>query len=251
MSLRYSCVHGVVLAGLRRVGRGDAAGVGHHDDHRLGLPGRDEVVEDELGVAALAGVGARPLRVVVAAAVVQVEHGILGVGIRLVARRQVDVHPLLFPGVVRVGRLLDLAVGDVGLGVERGVVEGGQGRQDGQRGRPRLRHRRHAAGPRPPGRPGGPPRPSSFGAWPWPAPGGLGSDFGSWAEAAGDPAEASPSTAIERSRRDASMVPDSGRGIGTAPYYQGGRRGGHLQPELSVELIPTLRQGTRGGDGDR
>ena len=53
--------------------------------------------------------------VVVAAAVVQVEHGIPGVAVGLVARRQVDVHPLLFPGVVRVGRLLDLAVGDVGL----------------------------------------------------------------------------------------------------------------------------------------
>src|SRR4051794_23469840 len=74
-------------------------------------------------------------------------------------------------------------------------------------------------GPRPPGRPGGPPGPSSFGTWPWPAPGGLASDFGSWADTAGDPAEASPSTAIARSRRDESMVPDSGSGIGTAPYY--------------------------------
>ena len=162
----------------------------------------------------------RPLRVVVAAAVVQVEHGIPGVAVGLVARRQVDVHPLLLPGVVRVGRLLDLAVGDVGLGVERGVVEGGQGRQDGQLGRPRLRHRRHAAGAPAAWPAGRPASPLVLRDLALARSGGLGSDFGSWAEAAGDPAEASPSTAIERSRRDASMVPDSGRGIGTAPYYR-------------------------------
>ena len=145
MSLRNSFEQASSSPGFGGLGEAMLPGVRHHDDHRLRLLRGDEVVEDELGVAAPAGVGARPRGVVVAAAVVQVEHRIPRLAVGLVARRQVDVHPLLFPGVVRVGRLLDLAVGDVGLGVERGVVEGGQGRQDGQLGRPRLRHRRHAA----------------------------------------------------------------------------------------------------------
>src|SRR4051794_20348587 len=103
-------------------------------------------------------------------------------------------------------------------------------------------------GPRPPVRAGPSPRPSSFGVWTWslPVPGGLGAAFESWAEVAGDPAEASPSTAIERRRRDASMVPDSGRGVDTATYYRNtsdgaapsGPRKSRITPDPKLDFCP-------------
>ena len=71
-------------------GRARAEGPGvtgrHDDDHRFGLLGRDEVVEDEAGTS-----NGRPRIVAVEGAVEEVEDGELAFP-RFVARRRVDVH---------------------------------------------------------------------------------------------------------------------------------------------------------------
>jgi hypothetical protein len=88
--------------------------VRHHDDHRPGAPGGDQVVEDLHGPAET-----RPFPFVAAIAVQQVEHGIPRLR-RLVSRRRVHQHPPLEPEGRRLvpnGR--ERAVRDVAVLVER------------------------------------------------------------------------------------------------------------------------------------
>ena len=115
---------GDALGGGRRAGRepgkvrraGQAA-VGHHHDHRPGLLLRQQVVEDEAGAADRA-----PARVLVAAAVQEVEDGVLRVA-AVVARRRVDVHaPLRVERARVIPGHADLAVGNVAVGLERGLL---------------------------------------------------------------------------------------------------------------------------------
>ena len=88
------------LAGAPRVA------VGHHHDHRLGLALGDQVVEDEVGAPL-----PDPAGLVLAAAVLQVEHGIARPGLRVVAGGQVDQRVPPRPGRLRrVPDLADLSV---------------------------------------------------------------------------------------------------------------------------------------------
>jgi hypothetical protein len=59
--------------------------VRHHDDHRLRSSAGDQVVEDEIGMALL-----DPASLIFAAAVLQIEHRVAHLGLRVVARRQIE-----------------------------------------------------------------------------------------------------------------------------------------------------------------
>ena len=106
--------------------------VGRHDDHRLGFGRRDQIVQEELCIAAPLRVFRRPCGIIVATAVVQVKDWVPGAGVAVIIRRQVDVHSAIDALVVFVGRLLHFAVRDFGLRVEGRVRVSGQRRQDRQ-----------------------------------------------------------------------------------------------------------------------
>ena len=55
---------------------------GYYDDHRFRLAARDEVVEDEVGMALL-----DPASLIFAATVLKIKHGIAHLRLRIVARR--------------------------------------------------------------------------------------------------------------------------------------------------------------------
>ena len=102
------------LAGAPRVA------VGHHDDHRLAASRRDQVVEDEVRASL-----ADPAGLVLAAAVLQVEHRVARLRLLVVVRREVDERVAPGAGHLRVvpdlahlavRHVLDVVVVDARLG---------------------------------------------------------------------------------------------------------------------------------------
>ena len=69
----------------RAFARLDGVEVVHHDDHRLGLPGRNQVVHDEIHVPL-----GEPAGLIFAPAVQQIQNGIARFGVGPVVRRRVD-----------------------------------------------------------------------------------------------------------------------------------------------------------------
>ena len=120
------------LAGAPRVA------IGHHHDHRFGLALGDQVVEDEVRAPL-----PDPAGLVFPAAVLQVEHGIAHLDLRVVAGRQVDQR--VAPATGRLRRVPDLTDLPVGHVLDRIVVGASLRHLDGA-GVPAPTEERVAAG---------------------------------------------------------------------------------------------------------
>ncbi len=92
----------------------------HDDDEGFGLAFGDQIVHDQIGLALIG-----PARLIFAAAVLEVQHGIAGRGVLVIGRRRVDEAPPRGFGDLRIIEILaDLAVGDILEGIEVLVLGG-------------------------------------------------------------------------------------------------------------------------------